>query len=160
MKAILLRLSAICLIAAWLAPFTTAAVSCDQSSVPLELDSPASSLAKVILLAGSPANKAGQHEYFAGCALLKQWLHQTPGVWPVMVRNGWPTNESIFKGARTVVIYVEGGGQQPFLEPRRWAQLKQLMDTGTGLVMVHQAVDFPSGPDREVKEVARRRVEA
>ena len=152
MKAILLRVLVLCLFAAWTVPSISAAVSYDQSAVPLEVDASDPSLAKVILLAGSPANKAGQHEYFAGCALLKQWLHQMPGVWPVMVRNGWPTNEAIFKGARTVVIYVEGGGQQPFFEPARWAQLKQLMDAGAGLVMVHQAVDFPVGPDRAVKE--------
>jgi Trehalose utilisation len=152
MKSIFLHRAGMCLFAVLSVLPASAAISYDQSTVRLEADSSDSSLAKVVLLAGSPANKPGQHEYFAGCALLKQWLQQTPGVWPVMVRNGWPTNESIFKSARTVVIYVEGGGKQPFFEPSRWALLKQLMDAGTGLVMVHQAVDFPIGPDREVKE--------
>ena len=152
MQCTLFRVAVISLFTALITLPVSAAISYDQSTVPLEADSSDSSLAKVILLAGSPANKSGQHEYFAGCALLAQWLEQTPGVWPVMVRNGWPTNESIFKGARTVVIYVEGGGKQPFFEPPRWARLKQLMDAGAGLVMVHQAVDFPIGPDREVKE--------
>ena len=152
MQCTLFRVAVISLFTALITLPVSAAISYDQSTVPLEADSSDSSLAKVILLAGSPANKSGQHEYFAGCALLAQWLEQTPGVWPVMARNGWPTNESIFKGARTVVIYVEGGGKQPFFEPPRWARLKQLMDAGAGLVMVHQAVDFPIGPDREVKE--------
>ena len=152
MQSILIHLAGLCLFTTLPALPAVAAISFDQSTVPLEAESPDVSLAKVVLLAGSPANKAGQHEYFAGCALLKQWLQQMPGVWPVMVRNGWPTNESILKGARTVVVYVEGGGKQPFFEPPRWARLKQLMDSGTGLVMVHQAVDFPIGPDREVKE--------
>ena len=31
-------------------------------------------LAKIVLLAGSVSNKAGQHEYFAGCALMMKWL--------------------------------------------------------------------------------------
>ena len=152
MQSILIHLAGLCLFTTLTALPAFAAISFDQSTVPLEAESPDVSLAKVVLLAGSPANKAGQHEYFAGCALLKQWLQQMPGVWPVMVRNGWPTNESILKGARTVVVYVEGGGKQPFFEPTRWARLKQLMDSGAGLVMVHQAVDFPIGPDREVKE--------
>ena len=152
MQSILIHLAGLCLFTTLTALPAFAAISFDQSTVPLEAESPDVSLAKVVLLAGSPANKAGQHEYFAGCALLKQWLQQMPGVWPVMVRNGWPTNESILKGARTVVVYVEGGGKQPFFEPPRWARLKQLMDAGAGLVMVHQAVDFPIGPDREVKE--------
>lgn len=152
MNSIALRVAAISLFTALPVLPASAAISYDQSTVPLEVDSSDPSLAKVVLLAGSPANKSGQHEYFAGCALLKQWLQQSPGVWPVMVRNGWPTNESIFKGARTVVIYVEGGGKQPFFEPPRWGLLKKLMDAGAGLVMVHQAVDFPIGPDREVKE--------
>ena len=152
MQSIFLHSAGMCLFAALSVLPASAAISYDQSTVPLEADSSDSSLAKVVLLAGSAANKSGQHEYFAGCALLAQWLQQTPGVWPVMVRNGWPTNESILTGARTVVVYVEGGGKQPFFEPPRWARLKQLMDSGAGLVMVHQAVDFPIGPDREVKE--------
>src|SRR5690349_12873198 len=118
-------------------PLPRAADIYDQSGVPLEVDAPHTGLAKVILLAGSPSSKAMAHEYFAGCALLMDWLKQQPGVWPVMVR-GWPTNESILKNARCVVYFGDGGGKQPFLDAKRWSTLQQLRATGAGLVLLHQ----------------------
>src|ERR671921_676295 len=42
----------------------------EQQKVPLEKDSPDPKLAKIVLIAGSVSNKAGQHEYFAGCSLM------------------------------------------------------------------------------------------
>ena len=52
----------------------------DQSSVPMEVDAPKPGLAKILILAGGPSSKAMAHEYFAGCALLLDWLKQQPGV--------------------------------------------------------------------------------
>lgn len=121
----------------------------DQSAVPLEVDATDPALAKIVLLAGAPSNKSGQHEYFAGCALLMKWLKATPGVWPVMARDGWPKNEKIFEKARAVVYFGDGGGKQPFLDADRWQVLKRTMAGDTGLVLLHQAVDFPLGPQTD-----------
>jgi len=118
----------------------------DQSSVPLEVDAPDAKLTKIVLLAGGPSSKPMAHEYFAGCALLMGWLKQQPGVWPVMARD-WPKNEAILEGAKCVVYFGDGGGKQPFIEPARWARLAKLLDGGAGLVLLHQAMDFPKGPD-------------
>jgi hypothetical protein len=118
----------------------------DQSAVPLEVDSPDPKLGKIVLLAGGPSSKPMAHEYFAGCALLMDWLKQQPGVWPVMAR-GWPKTERLFEGARAVVYYGDGGGKQPFVDPARWQTFARLMDSGAGLVLLHQAMDFPAGPD-------------
>ena len=127
----------------------------DQSKVPLEVDTHDAKLTKIVLLAGSVSNKSGQHEYFAGCALLMNWLAQTPGVWPVMARAGWPKNEAIFKNAKAVVFYGDGGGKQPFvLDPAKWKVLEKLMAEGAGLVLMHQGVDFPKGPDLQILEWA------
>jgi hypothetical protein len=123
-----------------------AAPSYDQSAVPLEVDAPKPGLTKVVLLAGGPSSKAMAHEYFAGCALLMDWLKQQPGVWPVMVRD-WPKNERVLEGAKCVVYFGDGGGKQPFADPQRWATLAKLLDGGAGLVLLHQAMDFPAGPD-------------
>ncbi len=123
----------------------------DQSKVPLEVDTKDPKLTKIVLLAGSVSNKTGQHEYFAGCALFMDWLKQTPGVFPVMAREGWPKNEKIFEGAKSVVLYMDGGGKQPFLEPERLKLMQKLSDDGVGIVMLHQIVDFPKGPDEQVK---------
>jgi type 1 glutamine amidotransferase len=124
----------------------------DQSKVPLEADSSDPKLAKIVLIAGKVSSKAGQHEYFAGCAMMMNWLKQNPGVFPVMARDGWPKNERIFEHAKSVVYYGDGGGNLPFIEPARWAILKTAMDSGAGFVLLHQAVDFPKGPDAEIKQ--------
>ncbi|MBL9186562.1 MAG: ThuA domain-containing protein [Opitutaceae bacterium] len=134
------------LILAASATFAAAAPSYDQSLVPLEVDAPRPGLAKIVLLAGGPSSKAMAHEYFAGCALLMEWLKQQPGVWPVMARD-WPTNERVLEGAKCVVYFGDGGGKQPFATPERWAKLSQLMESGAGLVLLHQGMDFPAGPD-------------
>jgi hypothetical protein len=118
----------------------------DQSAVPLEVPAPDSQAIKILLLAGAPSSKPGAHEYFAGCALLADWLRQQPGVWPILARE-WPRNEALLQGVKCVVYYGDGGGKQPFITPERWAVFSRLMDSGAGLVLLHQAVDFPPGPD-------------
>jgi hypothetical protein len=129
-------------------PLFGAAGPHDQSGVPLEVDSPDSKLAKIVILVGGPSSKPMAHEYFAGGALLMNWLKQQPGVWPVMARD-WPKSEAVLKGAKCVVYFGDGGGKQPFVEPKRWETLGKLLDGGAGLVLLHQAVDFPPGPDAE-----------
>ncbi|RBP47550.1 trehalose utilization protein [Roseimicrobium gellanilyticum] len=123
----------------------------EQKKVPLEVDTKDASLAKVVLLAGTPSNKPGQHEYFAGCALMLDWLKQQPGVWPVMVAEGWPKDESILKGAKSVVCYMDGGDKFALLEPARWQRISQLMDEGAGLIMLHQAVEVPEAQAAQFK---------
>ncbi|MEQ1860208.1 MAG: ThuA domain-containing protein [Chthoniobacteraceae bacterium] len=122
-----------------------------QRQVPLEQDSPDPKLAKIVLLAGSVSNKPGQHEYFAGCAMMMQWLKQTPGVWPVMAAEGWPQNEAILDGAKAVVVFADGGAKLPFLDPARWEKMHGLMSKGAGLVMLHQAIDVPADRAEEIK---------
>lgn len=115
----------------------------DQQQVPLEALPTDASKAKIVLLAGSPSNKPGQHEYFAGCALLMDWLKQVPGTAPVMVADGWPKNEAVLDNARCVVIYMDGGDKLSFLAPERWARMQALAEKGTGFVILHQAIDCP-----------------
>jgi hypothetical protein len=122
-----------------------------QRQVPLEVDTTDRSLAKVILIAGTPSNKPGQHEYFAGCALMMQWLKQQPGVWPVMVAEGWPKNEAIFDNAKAIVCFMDGGANLALLEPARWARIEKCMDEGAGLIMLHQAVEVPEAQAAEFK---------
>lgn len=116
----------------------------EQQQVPLEVLPTDSSLAKIVLIAGSTSNKPGQHEYFAGCALLMDWLKAAPGVAPVMVADGWPKNEAVLDGAKAVLLFLDGGPKLPFLEPTRWAKMQSLADAGTGFIVLHQGIDCPA----------------
>ena len=100
----------------------------------------------IVLIAGETAkvDKLGHHDYLAGCLCLERLLRQTPGVKITQVHEGWPTDESLLDSADAVVFYTDGGGKQAFLAtPARVAKMQALRDAGTGLVMIHQAVDFP-----------------
>lgn len=122
-----------------------------QKLVPLEVEAPEPGMTKIVLLAGSVSNKPGQHEYFAGCSVLMKCLKQTPGVWPVMAAEGWPKNEAIFKGAKAVVSYMDAGEKLAWLEPSRWAKIRETMAAGAGLVCLHQSVEVPAAQAEEFK---------
>src|SRR5437588_12700584 len=68
----------------------------DQSRVPLEVQPRDKTLAKVVLVAGRQSHGPGEHEFFAGCALLMKLLQENPGVFPVMARDGWPKSPQTF----------------------------------------------------------------
>src|ERR1700731_2058397 len=68
----------------------------DQSGVPLEVQPTDAKLNKIVLVAGRQSHGPGDHEFFAGCALLMKLLKETPGVFPVMARDGWPKNPQTF----------------------------------------------------------------
>src|SRR5216110_3404039 len=88
----------------------------DQSSVPLEVQPNDPNAVKIVLVAGRQSHGPGEHEFFAGCALLMKLLGQTPGVFPVMARDGWPKDpEKTFAGAKAVVFYMDGGGGHPVI---------------------------------------------
>src|SRR4051812_30370480 len=127
-----------------LTQITALALTDEQLRVPREVDNQDPTLTKVVLLAGSVSNKPGQHEYFAGCTLMMEWLRAQRGVFPVLAAEGWPENEKIFNGAKCVVVYMDGGAKLSFLPAHRWSLMENLMSKGVGLVMLHQAVDIPA----------------
>jgi len=126
------------------APSVYAADPFDQSAVPIEELPSDPKLAKIVLIAG-PVNKAksGEHEYFAGCALLAKMLKQTPGVAPIIARDGWPKRPETLAGAKAVVLFFEGAEASEVLKGDRAAQLAKLADAGVGIVHLHSAIDYP-----------------
>ena len=88
----------------------------DQSGVPLEKQPTDPKLAKIVLVAGRASHGPGDHEFFAGSALLMKMLQQTPGVFPVLARDGWPKNYKTFENAKAVVFYMDGGSGHPIIE--------------------------------------------
>ena len=69
-------------------------------------------------------------------------LQQTPGVAPVMAKDGWPTNPETLKSARTLVFYMDGGGKQTTIAHAD--EIQKLMDAGVGIVHLHQVIDYPT----------------
>ena len=106
---------------------------------------PAAETAKVVLIAGRPSHGPGDHEFNAGCKLLAKCLAEVPGVEPVVVTGGWPKDESVFDGARTVVFFMDGGGGHPIIQGDHLDTIQKLMDKGVGLVCLHYAVEVPKG---------------
>ena len=115
----------------------------DQSGVPLEVEPKDPKLNKIVLVAGRASHGPNEHEFFAGCSVLFKLLQQTPGVFPVMARDGWPKNEKIFDGAKTVVFFMDGGGGHPIIQPKHREVVQKLMDQGVGFVNLHYAVEYP-----------------
>jgi len=117
----------------------------DQSKVALEVEPPADFKGKrILIVAGSRSHGPGDHEFFAGSAILVNLLKQTPGVWPIMARDGWPKNEKLFDTADCVVMYMDGGGGHPAInKPERIALIQKQLDRGCGWVNIHYAVEYP-----------------
>jgi type 1 glutamine amidotransferase len=123
----------------------------DQSKVPLEVEPPADFKGKkIVLVAGRQSHGPGDHEFFAGTAILMNLLKQTDGVWPVMVRDGWPKNEKVFDGAASLVFYMDGGGGHPVIKPERMDKLQKYLDQGVGWVNLHYAVEYPKEAGQRV----------
>ncbi|HTQ56636.1 MAG TPA: ThuA domain-containing protein [Bryobacteraceae bacterium] len=99
--------------------------------------------AKIVLIAGRPSHGAGEHEFHAGSLLLARCLRQNPGVDPVVVGDGWPSDDAVFNGARAVVLYMDGGEGHPLLSDDRLAKIGKLMKSGVGLACLHYAVEVP-----------------
>src|SRR5688572_2707987 len=101
---------------------------------------------KIVLLAGSASHGKGEHEFNAGCQLLKKCLDSVPGVKAEVHTNGWPSNVDAFEGASAIFIYSDGGGGHPFHKPDRRETISRLMKNGVGLGAAHYAVEVPKGP--------------
>jgi hypothetical protein len=114
----------------------------DQSGIPVEKQPTDPKAIKIVLVAGPPSHKSGEHEFFAGCAVLAGLVRQTPGVFPVIVRD-WPKDPKTFEGARTIVFFTDGGGDQPTIKGDHPAQLQKLLEKGVGIVHLHAIIDYP-----------------
>ena len=72
---------------------------------------------RIVLIAGGPSHGKGEHEFRAGCLLLKKCLDQVPGVISAVYTNGWPAkmvngkrvdDNSALEGADAIFIYCDG----------------------------------------------------
>lgn len=118
--------------------------------LPVSLALQAAPAAKIVLIAGRPSHPPGQHEFNAGTLLLEKCLRQNPGIETVVVKGGWPADESVFNGARAVVFYMDGGVNHPIIKENRLDVIGALMKKGVGMAALHYAVEVPKekgGPE-------------
>lgn len=100
---------------------------------------------KILLIAGKPSHGPGDHEFRAGCLLLKQCLDRVPGIQAEVHDMGWPKDESAFDGVHAVLIYADGGDGHPAIQGDRLGKLQSLADKGVGLGFAHYACQVPKG---------------
>lgn len=117
----------------------------DQSVAPLE-QRPHDAAARTILLVAGPSSDhaGGQHEFFAGMSILAHVLCQTPGVVPVLVRDGWPLDETLLDDADAIALYADGGDRHPFASAAHRAAIQRQIDRGVGFAAIHYAVEPPA----------------
>jgi hypothetical protein len=99
---------------------------------------------KIVFLAGRRSHAFGDHEHYAGCTLLARRLNDSnTGVEAVVVKDGWPKDESVLDGAAAVVMFSDGGGGHFAITKMK--DLNALHDRGVGIGAIHYAVEVPRG---------------
>ena len=98
---------------------------------------------KLVIIAGKASHGPGDHEFRAGCLLLKKCLDTVPGLTSVVYSNGWPHEANAFDGADAMFIFSDGGGGNPALQGDHLKILGDLLKKGVGLGMAHFAVEVP-----------------
>lgn len=104
---------------------------------------------KIVLIAGPVSHPSGQHEFNAGSIILARALNEQSGL-PLqvdVVHNGWPKDESVFDGAKAVVIYSDGNDRHPTKDHEQ--VMDAMIEKGVGLMCMHYAVEVPAGPRGE-----------
>jgi quercetin dioxygenase-like cupin family protein/type 1 glutamine amidotransferase len=105
---------------------------------------------KIVLIGGGSASRAlgvGEHDFPDGIRLLRDFLEasaDTRGAKVVAYPDGWPTQASALEGTSSLVLYFDGLGAHPLNDPARRAQFARLLQSGAGVVALHQASTVPA----------------
>src|SRR3990170_8408199 len=109
---------------------------------------------QIVLIAGRPSHPAGMHEFRAGTLLFQKALAGVPGVNVQVYFNGWPTktvdgqvvdDNAALDKADAVLIYSDGGRNNPAIQGDRIKVIDALAAKGAGLGFAHYAVEVPTG---------------
>ena len=107
-------------------------------------DAAAGGKKKIVFLVGGPSHGFGAHDHRAGCMLLAKRVNENvPGAEAVVVKEGWPNDESVLDGAASIIIYCDGGGGH--LAITHMKKLDDLNEKGAGIGCIHYAVEVPRG---------------
>jgi putative membrane-bound dehydrogenase-like protein len=99
---------------------------------------------KIVFVAGKASHGRGSHEHRAGNMLLSRLLNENmPNIESTVVTDGWPKDNKVFEGAKSVVVYCDGGGRHVL--NRQLDFFETLHKKGVGLVCVHYGVETIAG---------------
>jgi type 1 glutamine amidotransferase len=112
--------------------------------MPLGSAPPDEQPAKIVLIAGTPSHLPLEHEFNNGILLLDKCLRQNKGVTTVVVKGGWPHDESVFDGASEIVFYMDGGDKHPIIQGDHLQKIGALVRKGVGIACMHYAVEVPA----------------
>lgn len=98
---------------------------------------------KLVLIAGKPSHGPGDHEFNAGCLLLKKCLGQVPGLKVEVYDKGGPVDGRAFDGASAGVVFSDGGAGHPVLQQDHLEIMGSLIKKGVGFGCIHYAVEVP-----------------
>jgi hypothetical protein len=93
----------------------------------------------VLLVAGPKSHGPGQHEHPAGCELLSKHLNASGLGITAEVSLGWPADAAKAAAADTLVIYSDGQGAHA--AKGHVPELRQRLNAGKGLVVLHYALE-------------------
>ncbi|MCF0054993.1 ThuA domain-containing protein [Dyadobacter sp. CY356] len=103
---------------------------------------------KVVFIASLDSHPKGQHEYNGGISFLAQKLNEAmPEIDTAVFHKGWPKDPDALTGASTIILFCEGA-QDHIMIPHL-SKIENLMNNGTGIVMIHFTLDIPKGPDAD-----------
>jgi type 1 glutamine amidotransferase len=102
---------------------------------------------KIVFIAGEPSHGWNAHEFVEGSKLLADGLNQANIGVQAVLSEGWPTDSEILKGADAIVLYTDG--QDLHVAKGQNDTLKMLHDKGTGIVVLHYALE---GADQAMNE--------
>ena len=100
---------------------------------------------KIVFYAGPPSHGYAEHEYYAGCRLLADWLHAAvPAADAVVAKQAWPAQQ--LDEADAIVLFTDGVERHPILP--HLDEVDRLMRHGVGLACIHWSVDMEKGQAR------------
>lgn len=101
----------------------------------------------ILFLAGEPSHGWNAHEFVAGSELLADCLNESGLDIQATVREGWMTSQDANVNWDAIVIYTDG--EENHVAKGHTTELKNLFETGTGMVVLHYALE---GADQKMNE--------
>ncbi|MBA4066872.1 MAG: hypothetical protein C0501_24830 [Isosphaera sp.] len=96
---------------------------------------------RLVLLAGAPSHGPGDHEFNAGVLLLEKCLKPVAGLETVVLKSGYPKDDSVLDTADGILCYADGGANHPLVREKRLERVGKLMARGVGLMCAHYGVE-------------------